>query len=435
MNEGCSYIWKAGNNPYMITSGEKVIMFSVTRDIPYLIKNSELCQPRDATDEDYRFHALPSIKENLVDDSVVAGEPSDGGREEPPTVPVLIEEGTGEAEENNPRRNLREEAMSLNHLLTHKPFNIYCDACNLGKMRKAKKFVGSYQASRQPTKWLDLVTADHLVAKNGGMEGITGDLDALVVKDLYSKVKVLLPVRSKTGEEATRVLMQFFGNHEVGRLYSDNAPELELACTTLGILQETSRAGVPQNNAVIERTNLDILEGTRTTLISAGFPECFWPFAAQHFCFLENTSIIGLDGKVYQDGSPYNHAHGQGEVNALRIPFGCAVYFYPADTKGFAKGKFEGSGEAGVIAGYNMSPGYIWDGEYLCWSLKELAEINMMAKAAKHPPGLQSPHVTKKVRLPSGNSCYFPLKEKYDRQFRSIDGINEILTEERQQCH
>ena len=73
--------------------------------------------------------------------------------------------------------------------------------------------------------------------------------------------------------------------------------------------------------------------------------------------------------------------------------------------KGFAKGKFEGSGEAGVIAGYNMSPGYIWDEEYLRWSLKELAEINMMAKAAKHPPGLQSPHVTKKVRLPSGNSC------------------------------
>ena len=68
MNEGCSYVWKAGDNPYMITSDEKVITFSVTRDIPYLIKNSELCQPRDATDEDYRFHALPSIKENLAGD-------------------------------------------------------------------------------------------------------------------------------------------------------------------------------------------------------------------------------------------------------------------------------------------------------------------------------------------------------------------------------
>ena len=305
-----------------------------------------------------------------------------------------------ESEENVPPRNTREEAMSMRHLLTHKPFNIHCDACNLGKMRKAKKFVGSYQESRQPKGWLDLVTADHLVAKNGSMEGIAGDFDALVVKDLYSNVKVLLPVRNKTAEQAVRALRYIFGDKVVNRFYSDNAPELELACTKLGIVHEKSRAGVPQNNSIFERANLDILEGTRTTLVSAGFPECFWPFAAQRFCLLENTSIIGIDGKVYKDGSSYHRAHGKGETTALRIPFGCAVYFIPADTKSFPKGKFEGSGEAGVIAGYNMSPGYTWGGEYLCWSLKELANINMMAKASKHPPGLQNPHVTKFAFLP-----------------------------------
>ena len=36
----------------------------------------------------------------------------------------------------------------MNLLLTHKPFNIHCDACNLGRMRKAKKFVGSYVPSK-----------------------------------------------------------------------------------------------------------------------------------------------------------------------------------------------------------------------------------------------------------------------------------------------
>ena len=51
-----------------------------------------------------------------------------------------------------------------------------------------------------------------------------------------------------------------------------------------------------------------------------------------------------------------------------------------------------------------------------------------MAKASKHPPGFQSPHVTKKIRLPTGNTCHFPLKEKYDRQFRTIGGIGEIQT-------
>ena len=88
-------------------------------------------------------------------------------------------------------------------------------------MRKAEKFVGSYQESRQPTGWLDLVAADHLVAKNGGMEGIIGDFDALVVKDLYSKIKVLLPVRNKTAEQAIRALRYCFGNNATNRFYSD----------------------------------------------------------------------------------------------------------------------------------------------------------------------------------------------------------------------
>ena len=135
----------------------------------------------------------------------------------------------------------------MKHLLTYKPFNVHCDACNLGKMRKAKEIVGSYQGSRQPTGWLVLVTADHLVAKNGGMEGIAGDFDALVVKDPHSKVKVLLPVRNKTAEQAVRALRYFFGNNAVNKFYSDNAPELELACTTLEIVHEMSRAGAPQN--------------------------------------------------------------------------------------------------------------------------------------------------------------------------------------------
>ena len=281
MNKGCAFVWKAGCNPYLITLDEKIITFEVIRDIPYLRRDSDLCQPRGATDEDFRFDALPSRKRASADEDVDAEHPVNEGGVNPPSAPE-------ESEENIPVRNLREEALSMRHFLTHKPFDIHCDACNLGKMRKAKKFVGSYQESRQPTGWLDLVTADHLVAKNGGMEGITGDFDALVIKDLYSKIKVLLPVRNKTAEQAIRALRYFFGNNAVNRFYSDNAPELELACATLGIVHETSRAGAPQNNSVIERTNLDILEGTRTTLICAGFPECFWPFAAQHFCFLEN---------------------------------------------------------------------------------------------------------------------------------------------------
>ena len=53
----------------------------------------------------------------------------------------------------------------------------------------------------------------------------------------------------------------------------------------------------------------------------------------------------------------------------------------------------------------------------------------MMVNASKHPPGLQHPHVTIRIRLPSKGGCHFPLKEKYGRQFRSVGGIAEVQTE------
>ena len=194
--------------------------------------------------------------------------------------------------------------------------------------------------------------------------------------------------------------------------YFDNAPELKLACKTRGIVHELSLAGVPQNNAMVERTNHDVLEGTRTCLVCVGLPQCYWPFAAPHFCFLDNTSCYGADGKILEGGSNYARAHGKGEPKVSRLPFGCEVIFVPRDTKKLTHGKWEGSGEVGVIAGYGLSAGYHWNGEYLCWSLKELARIDMHEHASKYPISLlRSPHRTRRVILPDAAVFRFPLKE------------------------
>ncbi len=51
------------------------------------------------------------------------------------------------------------------------------------------------------------------------------------------------------------------------------------------------------------------------------------------------------------------------ESNAVRLPFGCEVIFYPSSTKpADATNKWEGAGVAGVLAGYRMKPGYRWSG-------------------------------------------------------------------------
>ena len=145
-----------------------MITLEVIGNIPYPRWNSEFCQPRDATASDYiipRVVGMPSIKDGAQDsnvdeaaDSIVDPPAPDAGEEDEHTI-----------------RNLRQEAKSFRHLLTHKPANKYCDACILGEMSGSKKICGSFERSRQPTRLLELVTADHLVAQNGSMEGITGD--------------------------------------------------------------------------------------------------------------------------------------------------------------------------------------------------------------------------------------------------------------------
>eukprot|EP00972_Heterocapsa_arctica_P089432 13185010-Heterocapsa_arctica.AAC.1 len=82
---------------------------------------------------------------------------------------------------------------------------------------------------------------------------------------------------------------QFFrGTYKIHTMYSDSSGAIIKACKKLGILRESSRLCVPQSNAKLERTNLDILEGTRTIMIHAGFPGCFWPFADPTYCFLDH---------------------------------------------------------------------------------------------------------------------------------------------------
>jgi hypothetical protein len=251
-------------------------------------------------------------------------------------------------------------------LLNHKPSNLWCHACMMGKMRDIKKFKGAFASSRHPAYFLQLVTCDHIVSLS--MKALTGATNAFVLKDLMSGLKVFIPMNSKSLAE-TEIALQFFqGIHKIVVMYSDNAGEIIRACANLGILHESARPGVPQSNAVIERTNLDILEGTRTAMIHAGFPECFWSWAAPHYCFNDNTDHLDDDGAPLEHGSPWFRAKGS-ESKALRLPFGCAVLFYPSSTKlGDVPAKWEGTAIAGVFAGYSMKRGYDWNGEYLCWS-------------------------------------------------------------------
>ena len=130
----------------------------------------------------------------------------------------------------------------------------------------------------------------------------------------------------------------------------------------MGITKEGSLQGVPQNNAVAERNNRDILDGARVALIHAGLPTVFWPFAGPCYCVLTNTDMYDSSGTLLADGSPWCRRHGE-EFKGLRLPFGTEVIFLPANTKSdIDVRKWDGTGHPGVFAGYKIEPGYVWGG-------------------------------------------------------------------------
>ncbi|MFM7979920.1 MAG: hypothetical protein ACKPKO_11450, partial [Candidatus Fonsibacter sp.] len=120
------------------------------------------------------------------------------------------------------------------------------------------------------------------------MLGIEGGKDVLVMKDAYSGLKAAYLMPDKSADSAKMAIHHFKGNREISRFYSDRSGEIERALRDLRITSDTSQPGVPQNNAVAERLVQDVLEGTRTALLMAGLPPCYWEFACQHYCLMEN---------------------------------------------------------------------------------------------------------------------------------------------------
>ena len=396
-------------------AGEPPVMMSPGPTVEEVVECEKIAAPNEVEGEaEPEQDAAQGEAEPAADPEQIAAQ------EEAEQAPA--EEDQSE-EAQATRKDLRAEAKSLRHLLTHQPKNPYCDACTRAKMRNKKRFAGAFDARREPKSWCELVTADHLVSKGDRMVGVTGAKNALVMKDLYSDLQHVAPVRDKTAGPVIESLTKFIGTDlkVVKSLYSDNSRELKKACRALRIHREPSLPGVPQSNSKIERTNLDVLEGTRTALVQAGLPDTFWPFAAPTYCFLRNTETEGRE-----QGSRWAVAHNSAEFTGLRLPFGCEVIFKPVVTKKIdrrLRKKWGPAGSPGIFAGYEMKPGYGWTGRYKCWSLNEVLGVNMVTSVARFSKRLCDPHTSEVVKLPNNGEIRFPLKAEYDYVNFTVEGM------------
>ena len=129
----------------------------------------------------------------------------------------------------------------------------------------------------------DHITIDHVVTRDLRDHGLESEKVALVVEDVFSKLRYVYPSPAKEADQCHEDLQHFLQvGDKVGVVYSDNAPELKDGVKRMKFRHNTSRAYVDENKAVIEREIRTVLEGTKANLTQAGLPDSLWPYAAQH---------------------------------------------------------------------------------------------------------------------------------------------------------
>ena len=109
------------------------------------------------------------------------------------------------------------------------------------------------------------------------MLGLSGEKEAFVIKGVFSGLINLYPVKTKDGVDTEICIRDFTGipgdrKSKDIKMYSDCSGEIRVACKNIGILHDKSQPGVPQTNALIERTNQLILTKTIVALLEAGLP-------------------------------------------------------------------------------------------------------------------------------------------------------------------
>ena len=73
--------------------------------------------------------------------------------------------------------------------------------------------------------------------------GLTGEQDALALKDLYSGYHDCYPLKTKTAADAHGAFLDFKGREQIKYFWSDSAPELIKAAKSVGISHGKSTPG------------------------------------------------------------------------------------------------------------------------------------------------------------------------------------------------
>ena len=115
-------------------------------------------------------------------------------------------------------KNLKLVALSKDHQMTHLPKNRYCVGCIRTKMNA--KPARKRSVKSEAKKFGDIVTADHLIPREGDYEGKGIDVHrvALVIKDHFSNWVDIYPAGGKSADSAEMAIKSFQGTRKCKQL-------------------------------------------------------------------------------------------------------------------------------------------------------------------------------------------------------------------------
>ena len=183
------------------------------------------------------------------------------------------------------RRDLKKEALSIEHLMTHVPKNPWCPTCQRSKMQYKSHRRKSKATRKERFKhWGDCVTADHIITRNKKSLSYMGHKAAIGMDDVASGWQELWAVADKKAAHAKHMLIDVQGDGPKIKLFhSDSSPELIEAAEDLGIPHRKAPPGVKQANSIAERAGRALLEATDRL--------CIMPVSLKSCGLLEDGSL------------------------------------------------------------------------------------------------------------------------------------------------
>ena len=335
--------------------------------------------------------------------------------------------GTGRTTEE-----LKAEARSLSHLLTHLPKNRYCPTCMQAKAQpppqRQERNKPENRSKRPPARTFgDEVTCDHWFAANDVSRGLHGESVALTLRDRATNWVECQGMKSKSTDQVTKFLANTLGPTERWKyFYTDGAAELGNAIDAISVARDITQPENKRQNARAERSNRHMEEGIRSMLLHAGMPNPFWPYAARYFALVSNfkTDSTGTSAWLRRHGEPFL---------GILAPFGALVQYIPPKESKSLGPKTGPRAINGIFLGYMRHAGGRISEDYLVMPLSDLNGIDHdtgRVQDGERPPTIER---SNKIIWNAEAPPVFPLKEAFDKAKAEIAHVtfsDEVETKE-----